>query len=128
MKIKTIFMTAIFATALPIAAYADLGTELGTAQTHAGLAAKGTTVDMVHMHLHHALNCLVGPKGKGFDTKNENPCSGQGDGALSDSKGAQKARIRAAVVRVNAGLAATTLTKAQAGAVRAATAITAAAK
>jgi hypothetical protein len=128
MKIKAICLTAIFAAALPAAAYADLASEVGTAQTHAGLAAKGTTVDMVHMHLHHALNCLVGPKGKGFDTTNENPCSGQGAGALSDAKGAQKTRIRTAIVRVNAGLAATTLAKAQAGATRAATAITAAEK
>jgi hypothetical protein len=128
MNIKTLCVASIFVAALPVAAYADLGTELSTAETHANLAAKGTTVDMVHMHLHHALNCLVGPKGKGFDSTNENPCSGQGNGALGEAKGKQKSKISAAIVRVNAGLAATKLARAQAGATRAAAAITAAEK
>jgi hypothetical protein len=127
-NIKMICLASAFTLALPVAAYADLAGELATAQTHAGLAAKGTTVDMVHMHLHHALNCLVGPKGKGFDSSNENPCNGQGDGALTDAKGAQKKKISTAIARVNTGLAAKTLAKAQAGAGKAADAIAAAAK
>jgi hypothetical protein len=74
------------------------------------------------------LNCLVGAKGKGFDTSNENPCNGQGDGALTDAKGAQKTKIRTAIARVNTGLAATDLAKAQTGAAHAADAIAAAEK
>jgi hypothetical protein len=127
-NIKMICLASVFTLALPVAAYADLGGELTTAQTHAGLAAKATSVDMVHMHLHHALNCLVGDKGKGFDASNENPCKGQGDGALTEAKGAQKTKIRTAIARVNTGLAATDLAKAQAGATRAAAAIAAAEK
>jgi hypothetical protein len=40
---------------------------------------------MVHMHLHHTVNCLVGPKGADFDPTNLNPCAGSGSGAIPDS-------------------------------------------
>jgi hypothetical protein len=42
------------------------------------------------MHLHHALNCLVGPAGKDFDASNANPCKAQGNGAIPDSTDAAK--------------------------------------
>ena len=53
---------------------ADVGSEITNAQTHAGLAASAANLDGVHMHMHHALNCLVGPKGDGFDSSQMNPC------------------------------------------------------
>ena len=45
----------------------DLGSEINNAATHAGLAAQAADINGVHTHMHHALNCLVGPKGDGFD-------------------------------------------------------------
>lgn len=41
------------------------------------------------MHLHHTLNCLVGPQDKLFDASAGNPCQGQGDGYLPDLKAAK---------------------------------------
>jgi hypothetical protein len=106
------------------AAFADLAGELTTAQTHAGLAAKATDINMVHMHLHHALNCLVGPGGTGFDTGNANPCASAGKGILVDSSdAAQKAKLQTAVADANRGIAATDLATAQAAATSTAAAI-----
>jgi len=53
---------------------ADSAQEVATAATHAGLAAQAATLEQAHMHQHHTVNCLVGPKGKGFDSKEANPC------------------------------------------------------
>jgi hypothetical protein len=72
-----------FLTALP--AYpqvADAAQEAATGGTHAGLAAKAATIEQVHMHLHHTVNCLVGPTGQGFDAKEANPCQKLGSGAI----------------------------------------------
>jgi hypothetical protein len=106
---KTILLAAGAALLLSTTAYAaDLGSELSTAQTHAGLAAKATSIDMVHMHMHHALNCLVGPGGAGYDATNANPCAKAGAGAIPDSAdAAQKAKLQTAVGQLNTGLAAT---------------------
>ena len=60
------------------------------AETHAGLAAKAGSLDGVHQHLHHALNCLVGPAGNGFDAKEMNPCANAGNGAIPDTTDAAK--------------------------------------
>ncbi len=114
MKTKMICLAAIAALALPAVAYADVAAELTTAQTHAGLAAKGATADAVHMHIHHALNCLVGPSGDGFDATNANPCAKSGNGAIPDSTdAAQKAKLTAAVTTAKAGIAATDVAAAQ---------------
>ncbi len=125
---KIVALAAGAALLLSTSAFAaDLGAELTTAQTHAGLAAKAGTIDMVHMHLHHALNCLVGPGGKGFDAGQANPCAKAGNGALPEATDAgQKAKIEAAATKVSAGIAATDLAAAQADATEAAAAIGAA--
>jgi len=70
---------------LPLAARADAATEVSTAATHAGLAAGSASLPMAQMHLHHLLNCLVGPAGKGFDATAANPCKDQGAGAIPDT-------------------------------------------
>lgn len=78
---------------LPLAARAaDSKKEIATAAQHAGLAAKAKNVQMVHTHMHHALNCLVGPSGEGFDAKAANPCKSSGNGAISDT-GDQKQKM-----------------------------------
>jgi hypothetical protein len=67
----------------------DPAVELKTATTHAGFAAKYETLKEVTLHLHHTLNCLVGPQDKLFDAAAGNPCQGQGNGYLPDLKAAK---------------------------------------
>ena len=77
---------ALAAILLPATAFAaDVEGEIVTAGTHAQLAAQAADLDMVHMHLHHTVNCLVGPTGAQFDATNLNPCAGSGTGAIPDS-------------------------------------------
>ena len=71
--------------AIPAVA-AEPAAELKTAITHAGYSAKQEALPGATTHLHHALNCLVGPQGKGFDAAPGNPCQGQGNGYLPDLK------------------------------------------
>ena len=123
---KTILIASLTGGALlfSTAAFADLAGELNTAQTHAGLAAKAANLDGVHMHLHHALNCLVGPGGMGFDTGNANPCAAAGKGVMVDSTdAAQKAKLQTAVADAQRGIAASDLATAQAAANETAAAI-----
>jgi hypothetical protein len=93
--------------ALATPAAADASSETVTAATHAGLAAGASDLKGVHTHLQHALNCLVGPKGKGFDLKQMNPCAESGQGAIPDTAdAAKKASLEAAADKARAGLAA----------------------
>lgn len=88
-------------------AYADMDVakEVATAATHAGLAAGSKEMKAVQMHLHHTVNCLVGPKGEGFDASEANPCKDQGNGAIPDTKDTAKlASLRQALAKVSAGL------------------------
>jgi hypothetical protein len=80
-------IVAVISTLLtfPIAAYADAKSEIATAAQHAGLAAAAASLAQTHMHLHHAMNCLVGPKDADFDKANMNPCAQQGNGAFPDA-------------------------------------------
>ena len=70
---------------LPFPAHADASNEVATAAEHAGLSAASNSLLMADTHLHHTLNCLVGPKGRGFDTKAANPCASLGNGAIPDT-------------------------------------------
>ncbi|MGN6514398.1 MAG: hypothetical protein ACTHLR_00995 [Rhizomicrobium sp.] len=95
-------------------ALADVKSEVTTAETHAGLAAQATAIDGVHMHLHHVVNCLVGPGGKGFDAKQINPCAHNGNGAIPDTTDAgKKAKLRAAADKAESGIASSDLATAQ---------------
>jgi len=101
--------------ALPASAQAaDPAQEAATAGQHAGLAAQGASVEQVHMHLHHTVNCLVGPKGQGFDAKEANPCQKLGNGAIPDTADqASKAKLTAALAKAQAGLKSDDLTAAK---------------
>ncbi len=66
------------------AAGGGLQTELTTALTHAGFAAKYEALQEVTTHLHHVVNCIVGPNDKMYNTAAGNPCQGQGNGILAD--------------------------------------------
>ena len=99
---------------LPARADEDVGKEVTTAATHAGLASAAKDMAGVQMHLHHTVNCLVGPKGDGFDTGVANPCKDQGNGAIPDTKDAAKlAMLRQGLAKVNAGLKETDMAAAQ---------------
>jgi hypothetical protein len=99
---------------IAVQASADVKSEVVNAETHAGLAAKATAIDGVHMHLHHALNCLVGPSGTGFDAKQMNPCAHSGNGAIPDSTDAAKKKsLQAAADKASSGIATTDLATAQ---------------
>ena len=69
---------------------ADVGKEIATAAQHAGYAAHAAAIGMAHAHLHHTINCLVGPQGAGFDAKELNPCNDFGNGAIPDTEDATK--------------------------------------
>jgi len=100
---------------LPASAFAaDAAKEVQTAATHAGYAADATVLKTAITHLHHTVNCLVGPKGAGFDAKELNPCKDQGAGAISDTTdAAKKKNLEAALASANRGLKATTLAAAK---------------
>ena len=91
---KKILLLASAAALLATPAFADLAAELSTAQTHAGMSSTQTDIAMAQKHLQHAVNCLVGPNGTGFDAAAGNPCGKAGNGAIPDSTdAAQKAKL-----------------------------------
>jgi|SRR5579862_697937 len=93
---------------------ADSAEEAATARQHAGLAAQAANIEQVHMHLHHAVNCLVGPTGQGFDAKQANPCQKLGNGAIPDTTDqASKAKLTAALAKAEAGVQSDDLTAAR---------------
>ena len=106
---------AVAVSMLPAPALAaDAAKEAATGEMHAGLAAKAATIEQVHMHLHHAVNCLVGPKGQGFDAKEANPCQSLGDGAIPDTaEPSTKAKLTTALAHAQAGLKSDDLTVAR---------------
>ena len=98
----------------PPARAADVSKQLDTAEQHAQYAATAKDVKMAHAHLHHVINCLVGPQGKGYDAKQMDPCKGMGNGAITDSgAAAQKKELRAAVRKAEQGLKENQLAAAQ---------------
>lgn len=114
---------ALLVLALPAAALAaDAGgaasKQIATATAHAGMALGAPDLAAAHAHLHHVVNCLVGPAGKGFDAKAADPCKGMGHGAIADAKGdaAVEDRLRVALGQAEQGLKATTLDTAHADA------------
>jgi hypothetical protein len=100
---------------LPLAAIAaDLNGEIANAAQHSELAAQAGDLAGVHMHLHHAVNCLVGPGGAGFDAKELNPCANNGNGAIPDSgAAAKKQALQAAAAKAETGIASTNYAAAQ---------------
>ena len=113
----------LLAIALPVVAQAAdsdsaVSKQMGTASAHAGMALGAADLKLAHTHLHHVINCLVGPNGKGFDAQEEDPCKGMGQGAIVDAKGdaANESRLHAALTQAEHGVKATTLDAAHADA------------
>lgn len=95
-------------------AFASVREEIATAAQHAGLAATSQSLKEVHTHLHHSVNCLVGPDGASFDAKEMNPCKTLGTGAIPATKdAAKKSALEAAATKAEAGIAETDLEKSQ---------------
>ena len=111
---KKIVLLAAASALIASPAFADVAAQLTVAQTHAGMAAKAADLKMVQTHLHHAVNCLVGPAGAGFDAAAGNPCAKAGTGAIPETTdAAQKAKLEAAVAKATPGFAPTDLAAAQ---------------
>jgi len=111
---KKIVLLAAASALIASPAFADVAAQLTVAQTHAGMAAKAADLKMVQTHLHHAVNCLVGPAGAGFDAAAGNPCAKAGTGAIPETTdAAQKAKLEAAVAKATPGLSTTDLAAAQ---------------
>ena len=115
---------AFAALLLPGSALADGHSQIVLAEQHAGLAAQSVDVALVHAHLHHALNCLVGPGGPGFDAHEMNPCANAGNGAIPDGGGLKKLPLEAAAAEARLGIAEPDLAKAQLHAVKTAQMLT----
>jgi hypothetical protein len=97
-----------------VRADADSTKEVATAARHAGLAAQAADLKGTQTHLHHVLNCLVGPKGQGFDDKEANPCKDQGNGAISDTTDeVRRSVLIQALAKGNEGLRQTDLAAAR---------------
>lgn len=118
----------LIALALPLTASAAgpesaASKQAGIASAHAGMALGATDLNTAHMHLHHVINCLVGPSGKAFDKQQADPCKGMGNGALVDAKGdaAAEARLHMALTDAEHGVKAATLEGAHADAQKALT-------
>jgi hypothetical protein len=121
-RLLAIAAAASFTALLPVAALADGHGEIVTAMTHADLASQAADINGVHMHLHHSLNCLVGPKGSGYDAKEMNPCANAGAGAIPDATDkAKKTAMEDAAKSLESGIAESDMAKAKADASAAAT-------
>lgn len=84
---------------------ADNSSQVKTAAAHAGYASKAGEVKGVQTHLHHALNCLVGPDGDGFDSDEMNPCADMGKGAIPDAENkGMKKKLKKAADKARGGL------------------------
>lgn len=95
-------------------ALADEHSEIVNAEAHAGYANDYADIMQVHMHLHHSLNCLVGPNGAGYAAKEIDPCAHAGNGAIPDAKDAKtKAALEAAAKVVSSALAENDIGKAK---------------
>ncbi|MBD8899669.1 hypothetical protein [Rhodanobacter sp. DHG33] len=121
---KHVLPAMLLALALPMAAQADANAngaavkQVAIATAHAGMAMGAADLATARAHLHHVVNCLVGPSGKDFDAKAEDPCKGMGHGAITDSNGDVAAvdRLNVALGQAKHGLQATTLDAAHADA------------
>jgi hypothetical protein len=111
--IRSSLVIAGLATGFSAAAFADGPQAVATAAQHAGFAAASTDIAGVHLHLHHVLNCLVGPQGEGFDGAAGNPCSGTGAAIPQTMDSAIKMKLENVAAQARMGIADNNLETAQ---------------
>ncbi|HAC60049.1 MAG: hypothetical protein CMI62_14610 [Parvibaculum sp.] len=107
MKIGVLAAGALMlAQGVALAAEPQPAKEIEAAAKHAGFAAGAGDIDGVRTHLHHTVNCLVGPEGEGFAPKELNPCKALGNGAIPDTQDdVAKSALEAALEKAQSGLA-----------------------
>ena len=104
LSIAAFFGASVLITGAALAAV-SLPAEISNARTHANNAANAPTIEAIHTHMHHAINCLVGPKGDGYDASQMNPCANAGNGAIPDqTDAAKKAKLESAKAALMKGL------------------------
>jgi len=101
---------AAFATNI---ALADGPQAISTAAQHAGMAASSADLAGAQRHLHHVLNCLVGPGGEGFDAAPGNPCAAAGGAIPQTSDAATKDKLQKAAGEARKAIAGTDLNATQ---------------
>lgn len=126
-KALVVGMTGALAAGLAFSAFAQdsAADQVTIAHAHALMAQNATTVAMSHTHLHHVINCLVGPGGSGFDATADNPCKDKGNGAIPDSADnpALHGKLESALNDAQAGLKVDDLTALQSAAGKTAAAL-----
>lgn len=89
---------------VPNIAAADAQQAIGIAATHAGLAANAGNINVVHTHMHHVLNCLVGPGGDGFDAMAGNPCGMAGGAIPQENNAEMKTKLLNVAAQIRTGI------------------------
>jgi len=98
---------------VPQIAAADAQQAIGIAAQHAGLAAAAGNINLVHTHLHHVLNCLVGPGGDGFDAMPGNPCAMAGGAIPQENNAEMKTKLLNVAAQVRTGIGASDMADAK---------------
>jgi len=97
-----------------VKADADSTKQVTIAARHAGSAAQATDLKRTQTHLHHVINCLVGPKRQGFDDKEANPCKDRDNGAIPNTTDeVRRTALIRALAKANGGLRQTDLAAAR---------------
>jgi len=87
---------------------ADLAVEKIATQITARSASRNVfKIEDVHQRMQSAINCLVGPKGEGFDAAAPNPCAASGNGLIPDSDPGKKDAYMEVVAKLKTGIATT---------------------
>lgn len=114
---KRVYVAALLAFASAGAAVAASATSatnaregIANARMHASVAAKVDTLDGVHLHLHHVVNCLEGSHGAQYSAKaealSEYHCNSLSEGVVDDPQAGPHVRrlARKAVQEALAGI------------------------
>ena len=107
MNFKTLgLVSAVVLCSGTAALAADLAVEKIATQITARSASRNVQkIEDVHQRMQSAINCLVGPKGEGFDAAAPNPCAASGNGLIPDTPDAgKKEEYRTAVAKLKTGL------------------------
>ena len=88
------------------ASAADLAVEKIATQITARSASRNVqNIEDVHQRMQSAINCLVGPKGEGFNSAAPNPCAASGSGLIPDTAEADKKdQYQAVAAKLKTGL------------------------
>jgi hypothetical protein len=108
MKFRALgFVSAVMLCSAAAALAADLAVEKIATQITARSASRNVQkIEDVHQRMQSAINCLVGPKGEGFDIAAANPCAASGNGLIPDTAEAgKKEEYQTVVVKLKTGLA-----------------------